>query len=225
MNLGLQKPGDASFPHGTKPLCLNSLARSVLAFIEGRQVTTFQEVADRIMAEISHLGGEGNTEKTTRRRVYDVLNVFLASDLIVREGKSIRYQRTEEGVSAEDTSEEEDDLSAELADKERRLHEKVRMLVAYETLIRRNANRERPPSAVQLPAIIVGFNSNISGRSNTSLDGKTLEIHASENPIFYSPMDVFGNIGFTNADQSESLRQYQDLAQLESVLFPGSDAQ
>jgi hypothetical protein len=93
------------------------------------------------------------------------------------------------------------------------------MLLAYETLMRRNAQSARPPSAVQLPVIVVGFKSSISGASNMSLDGKSLEIHASENPLFYSPMDVFERIPLPAADQIDALRQFPALASLEAALF------
>jgi hypothetical protein len=109
-----------------------------------------------------------------------------------------------------------------LRKKENALYEKVRMLVAYETLIRYNSIRQRGPSVVQLPAIIVGFSSTITGACNASLDGRSLEIQASENPVFYSPMDVFEKIGFPNANQSQTLRQFPELAALDSILFPSS---
>jgi hypothetical protein len=208
--------------HETKPLSLNHLAASVLQFIESRQFTTFQEVADRVGIEVSPHGQEAISERTARRRVYDVLNVFLASGLVVREGKSIRYQRLEDtdplgAVSADES------VPPALQEKARTLHEKVRTLVGYETLIRRNAGRDRPPSTIQLPAIIVGFSSSILGGCRSALDGKSLEIHASENPLFYSPMNVFQRIGFTNADHRETLRQFPALASLDSALFPRSD--
>jgi hypothetical protein len=79
------KFGDSKAAHEAKPLSLSHLAAAVLRFIEGRQSTTFQEVADRVSIEVSPVGSETVSEKATRRRVYDVLNVFLASGLVVRE--------------------------------------------------------------------------------------------------------------------------------------------
>jgi hypothetical protein len=66
---------------------------------------------------------------------------------------------------------EEEEMSSEIAGKDRQLHERVRMLVVCETLIRHNLPCERPISTVSVPPIIAGFNSSICSRSNRSLDG------------------------------------------------------
>jgi hypothetical protein len=202
--------------HSKRPLCLTALAASILTFLQSQVVTTLPAVTDQIWREVSEFGGDTNTEKTIRRRVYDVLNVLLASGIVVREGTSLRYQRSE--VPTEEI-EREDEISDELIKKEQLLNEKVQMLIAYETLIRRNSNRGRFGSIVKLPTIVVGFGNKTPKHSNSSQDGKVLEILISEKPVLYSPMDVLNRMGLSDESRKEAFRQFPELASLESSLF------
>ena len=204
---------------GQRPLCLNNLAESVMSFLRMKQVTTFQEVADYIVAKIGHQKSEPSAEKTTRRRVYDVLNVFLASELITKENKSIRYQSL---VALSDDSAmppNSQDLARVCKEKQEQLVRLIRLLLAYKALIARNEKTMRPPTAIPVPFIIVGFNSNIAGGSKAALNGKKLEMYALANPSFYSPMDVF-KLNFSDEVQRQVLREIPELAACESLVFP-----
>jgi hypothetical protein len=97
----------SAIPRREKPLCLNNLAASVMKFIEAARVTTFQDVADRLILEVSRFLRENKGDKTTRRRVYDVLNVFLAPGLIERSGKSIRFCLPSGGTDGETADSDE----------------------------------------------------------------------------------------------------------------------
>jgi hypothetical protein len=96
---------------------------------------------------------------------------------------------------------------------------KIKLLAAYRGLIARNSALKRPRSAVKLPAIIIGFNTNISGISNASLDGRILEIHSSENPMFYSPMDILDRLRVGLEYRREFFRQYPVLLPMEGLVF------
>lgn len=174
-----------------KPLCLSSLAEDVLHFIQERTNTTFQEVADMIVSK-----DDSSNEKTTRRRVYDVLNVFAAAGLISKEARSIKYQPLAHISELDNLSPQDKDLAKDCEDKRTMLMQRIKLLLSYKALIARNKQVARPVNAVQMPVIIVGFNNNILGESNSSLDGRSVEMNASENPIFYSPMDVFAKLQF-----------------------------
>lgn len=177
-----------------KPLCLGSLAEDVLHFIQERTNTTFQEVADMIVSK-THKDDSSN-EKTTRRRVYDVLNVFAAAGLISKEARSIKYQPLAHISELDNLSPQDKDLAKNCEDKRTLLMQRIKLLLSYKALIMRNKQVSRPVNAVQMPVIMVGFNNNILGESYSSLDGKSVEMSASEGPIFYSPMDVFSKLQF-----------------------------
>jgi hypothetical protein len=191
--------------------------------IQSNPVTTFQDAADVVVEEMrAEHSGHGD-DKNTRRRVYDVLNVFLASGLIIRDGRSIRFRGLGTPPPIEEIPESERAFARTCELKQARLVGQIKLLLGYRALIARNASQPRPASAVPLPTIIVGFNSNIEGDSNMSLDHKTLQIHASANPLFYSPMDVFQNVNLSTEVQRDELRQIPALAAMESFVF--GDAQ
>jgi hypothetical protein len=207
-------------PRREKPLCLNNLAASVMKFIEATQVTTFQDVADRLVLEVSRLPGESKGEKTTRRRVYDVLNVFLAAGLIERSGKSIRLCVPPDGADDEAAdSDEGRSIMNGCEEKQRLLKDKIRLLAAYKGLVARNMALQRPRSTVKLPSIFIGFNTNISGSSNTSLDGRRFEIQSSGKPVFYSPMEILEGVGLGQEYRREVFRQYPILSSMEHQVF------
>lgn len=200
-----------------KPLSLNSLAEDISHFIQEKVATTFQDVADMIVEKITQDDAESNNDKTTRRRVYDVLNVFLAAGVITKEGKQIRHQPLAH-ISEMDLMEQDRALSEDVEHKKALLIQRIKLLLAYKSLMVRNSQQRRPASAIQMPAIIVGFNSNISGGSKTSLDGRSVVMHASENPVFYSPMDVFERMGLPQELQRSILKETR-LASCEDLVF------
>jgi hypothetical protein len=194
-----------------------------MKLVQSKQTTTFQDTADAVVGDLKHSQHSQNDEKTTRRRVYDVLNVFLASGVITREGRSIRFRPLGATTPLSDVPECERPLAESCEQKQSKLISKIKLLLAYRGLIHRNSTGLRPATAIQLPAIIVGFNSNIQGDSSASLDQKSLQIQASANPSFYSPMDVLGNIGISVEAQREALRHIPALASMEPYVFGDVD--
>lgn len=160
-----------------KPLCLNNLSGSVLTYIINNPDTSYQKVADAFVQEMNQ-----ENEKTTRRRVHDVLNVFSATGLITKDSKMIHYQPIM-------LNQNEGSKVLRFEEKKKQLIQKINLLIAYQSLIERNKHRSRPSMTLQLPAIIIGFD-NRKGTSKGGIDGKTLEIYSSTKPHFFSPMDI-----------------------------------
>jgi hypothetical protein len=158
-------------------------------------------------------------QRTLRRRVYDVLNMFCATGLVVKDSKSIQYRpwlASRRSVMASDAGQQ---AGARLSLKENTLVEKVNLLLAHRLLIERNRECPRPRSAIQLPSIFIAFNDVGNGQVNQALDGKTLEIIAQSPSLFVSPMNVFHQFHFPVEKQIHCLRQMPVLADLESLLF------
>ena len=67
--------------------------------VEQKGKTTYNEVADELVAEFAVDTSEGASaldqqydEKNIRRRVYDALNVLMAMDIITKEKKNIMWR-------------------------------------------------------------------------------------------------------------------------------------
>lgn len=204
---------------GSKPLSLNNLSLAVMDIIKRNETISFKEVADKIINEMHKQSlDEANTERTIRRRVYDVLNVFFAADIISKDNKMIKYKLTATLTPSTPIPPRLQSLYERCEQKHEILMMKLKLLLSYQSLITRNASIARPSKVIHLPLMIVGFNSNIDGGSNRSLDGKSLEIHASENPTFYSPMNIFDKMQIPFDQFKEILKKTSGLSQLETDL-------
>eukprot|EP00727_Mastigamoeba_balamuthi_P010613 m51a1_g6174 hypothetical protein (440) ;mRNA; r:12065-13745 len=127
--------------------------------VENRRVTTYNEVADELVAEgglssqESSNGAAGATtgsaaaDQNIRRRVYDVLNVLIALGVITKEKKSIRWVGLPPNASDEAAKLEAERglLLESIQAKKERLMELATQKGIYTELVRRN--RERAAAA------------------------------------------------------------------------------
>lgn len=201
-----------------KPVTLNTISSITLNIIRSKQTTTFSEVADLVIKNCTGNIETGN-EKTTRRRVYDVLNVFLAAGLIKKEAKNINYVQNSETQNNQPISEEDSQLANQCEQLRESVINKLKAYLLYRSLLERNYNKSRPTESVQLPAIFVEFPTD-KGVSELSLDQKTLEITADQHPTFYSPVDILSSINLSIESQRELVRSTPLLARFEPFLFP-----
>ena len=89
----------------------------------------------------------------------------------------------------------------------------------YKLLIERNKKINRPNTAVQFPAIFVGFKDASNGEIKKSLDGKEVQIIASVPPMFFSPLNLLETIGFPVSSQIEYIRSIPNGNFFEELLF------
>lgn len=91
---------DEKSPNTQKPSCAGSVTKGLRHFsklvsdkVAERGVTTYNEVADELAADIraSKKQRHGYDQKNIRRRVYDALNVLMAMDIIAKDKKEIRW--------------------------------------------------------------------------------------------------------------------------------------
>jgi hypothetical protein len=172
------------FLPSAKPMSLACLAPKVLDHLKMTQVTTFIQAGDYVIALLE---SPPVHETTIRRRVYDILNVFLACNLITKSNGKIKWKAR----TVPSTISRDHEIHVQTLNKKRQEFAKsLRVLVRYRSLIDQNRLIRRPPRAIQLTAIFVGYRNVANGSSDCSLDGKKLTITSSSPPIFYSPMDV-----------------------------------
>ncbi|KAI9473621.1 MAG: transcription factor DP1 [Benjaminiella poitrasii] len=66
---------------------LRLFSKQVSDKVAQKGITTYNEVADELAAEIQHVVDQ----KNVRRRVYDALNVLMAMDIIAKDRKQIKW--------------------------------------------------------------------------------------------------------------------------------------
>jgi len=150
------KAGDKGLRHFSMKVCEK---------VEQKGKTTYNEVADELVAEFAVDTSEGASaldqqydEKNIRRRVYDALNVLMAMDIITKEKKNIMWR----GLPT-NTEQEGARLKMDLSSRKERLEKKrfhlqelLTQQISFKNLVQRNgAPRAEPADRIPLPFIIV----------------------------------------------------------------------
>lgn len=174
---------------------------------------TFAEVADSIVASIGP--NAVDSERTLRRRVYDVLNVLVAADFVAKVNKKLMFTKPWK------IPESATQFGLTVQRKKVALQDKLRILALWQLLIQRNKEITRPTATIPIDkTIFVGFRTNDNGDYGRVLDGRQLEIRAESPPLFFSPMDVVQKLGFSLADQKRVLSEIPDLQPMAKLLSP-----
>nr|XP_012572677.1 transcription factor-like protein DPB isoform X2 [Cicer arietinum] len=147
---------------------LRQFSMKVCEKVESKGRTTYNEVADELVAEFSDPSNsvlspdqQQYDEKNIRRRVYDALNVLMAMDIISKDKKEIQWKglpRTSLN-DIEELKTEHLGLRSRIERKAAYLQELEEHFVGLQNLIQRNEqlySSENPPSGgVSLPFILV----------------------------------------------------------------------
>uniref|UniRef100_A0A6N2KWI1 E2F/DP family winged-helix DNA-binding domain-containing protein n=1 Tax=Salix viminalis TaxID=40686 RepID=A0A6N2KWI1_SALVM len=142
---------------------LRQFSIKVCEKVESKGTTTYNEVADELVAEFADPINSVSTpdqqqydEKNIRRRVYDALNVLMALDIISKDKKEIQWK----GLPRTSLSDIEE-LKAERLGLRNRIEKKAAYLQELEeqNLIQRNeqlySSENAPSGGVSLPFILV----------------------------------------------------------------------
>ncbi|KAL4341236.1 hypothetical protein GQ457_08G019130 [Hibiscus cannabinus] len=147
---------------------LRQFSLKVCEKVESKGRTTYNEVADELVAEFADPGNsvaspdqQQYEEKNIRRRVYDALNVLMAMDIISKDKKEIQWKglpRT--SISdIEELKTERAGLRSRIDKKAAYLHELEEQFVGLQNLIQRNeqlySSGNAPSGGVALPFILV----------------------------------------------------------------------
>ncbi|CAG0883111.1 unnamed protein product [Cyprideis torosa] len=152
---------------------LRHFSMRVCEKVQKKGVTTYNEVADELVAELTNFSATGNVpitaaqqldQKNIRRRVYDALNVLMAMGILAKERKEIRWiglptNTAEEVVKLQ---QEQEQRLARVRAKTQRLQELLMQQIYYKNLISRNKLEETstgkkpaPSSFVSLPFLLM----------------------------------------------------------------------
>jgi len=133
------KGGDKGLRHFSMKVCEK---------VEQKGRTTYNEVADELVAEFVNAGIVGDAgedgvqydEKNIRRRVYDALNVLMAMEIITKEKKQILWKGLPSNTQQESTR-----MQMDLSSRQDRLHKKrlhlqelITQQISFMNLIKRN---------------------------------------------------------------------------------------
>jgi len=150
---------------------LRHFSMKVCEKVQMKGVTSYNEVADELVAEFSDPLNMINAQdsvmpydqKNIRRRVYDALNVLMAMNIISKEKKEIRWigLPTNSAQECQHLEIEKQKRIERIKHKTQQLQELILQQIAFKNLVQRNRDLEKsqgPPasnSAIQLPFIIV----------------------------------------------------------------------
>ncbi|XP_073006874.1 transcription factor-like protein DPB isoform X1 [Typha latifolia] len=182
--------------------------------VEAKGRTTYNEVADEILAELPSLVNKGEDiefdEKNIRRRVYDAFNVLLAIDVIEKDKKEIKWigfpsTRAEQIKKLEEIRL---DLLSRIQKKTAFLQEVGDQLVDLQKLMSRNQKLQKSANiseGVALPFLLVKIclSSHNMAAAKTSPKA-TVEIEISEDMQFV--LFDFNGAPFTLHDDASILK-------------------
>lgn len=148
---------------------LRHFSMRVCEKVEEKGTTTYNEVADELVAEETAGSTNENAmydQKNIRRRVYDALNVLMAMNIISKEKKEIRWigLPTNSVQECQELEKENRERRKRIEAKQQQLKQLILQQVAFTSLVNRNRDAEdrgqQPSSnsAIQLPFILVNTN-------------------------------------------------------------------
>ncbi|XP_030636299.1 transcription factor Dp-1b [Chanos chanos] len=150
---------------------LRHFSMKVCEKVQKKGVTSYNEVADELVAELSSgdsgvspNDSHGYDQKNIRRRVYDALNVLMAMNIISKDKKEIKWIGfpTNSAQECRELEAERQRRLERIKQKQAQLQELILQQICFKNLVRRNREMEKeanrsPPvnSVINLPFIIV----------------------------------------------------------------------
>ncbi|KAI7902519.1 E2F/DP family winged-helix DNA-binding domain-containing protein [Cokeromyces recurvatus] len=189
---------------------LRLFSKQVCDKVAERGVTTYNEVADELTAEIrGHGHDDGGSsrsralvdQKNIRRRVYDALNVLMAMNIITKDRKQIKWlgiptsgpglQYLKEEIQQEESRQQY--LLASIQNSTLLLDDTLRHLARLKHLIQRNHQRRYTQQSCHLPFFIVTSNQPIY-TEELSRDGKQALLNLGSSWMIKQDRDVLAKL-------------------------------
>ncbi|XP_028518226.1 transcription factor Dp-2 [Exaiptasia diaphana] len=142
---------------------LRTYGKLVCEILERKGTATFDEILDEI--------DNGTDKEKATRRIYDVLNVFQAMDIISRNGRNINwlgYSQEEQQMKAE-----KEGLEKKVEKKTKELEQLFVQSETYTSLLlsKKNVVKDQQQGVINLPFIAVRTSKNTKIQCYTSSDG------------------------------------------------------
>ncbi|ESO00116.1 hypothetical protein HELRODRAFT_113490 [Helobdella robusta] len=203
---------------------LRHFSMKVCEKVQRKQITSYNEVADELVSEISDETGEGEIsqmdqsfdQKNIRRRVYDALNVLMAMNIISKEKKEIKWigLPTNTDQEYQMLEQQEMEIMKRVQDKKKQLSELIIQQVAFKNLVERNRQLEEkneappPNSTIQLPFILVTTSKDTVIECNISSDKSEYSFKFDRVFSIHDDIDVLKAMGMAfNLDKGHCLKE------------------
>lgn len=187
---------------------LRHFSMKVCEKVQEKKVTTYNEVADELVAEFSKSTKNNSLanqydQKNIRRRVYDALNVLMAMNIINKEKKEISWVGLPSNAHQEYTNLEQEKKRRlqSIRDKTRVLQELIMNQISFKSLAARNKQHEvvhgipSQNSYIQLPFIVVNTNKKTIIDCSISHDKMEYHFHFNDKFEIMDDLDVLKKIG------------------------------
>ncbi|GAB2272307.1 hypothetical protein Dimus_007127 [Dionaea muscipula] len=174
---------------------LRQFSMKVCEKVESKGRTTYNEVADELVAEFAEPGNgpsrsdQQYDEKNIRRRVYDALNVLMAMDIISKDKKEIQWRglpRTSPS-DIEHMKVERIELRNRIEKRAAYLQELEEQYIGFQNLIHRNqrlyGSGNGPSAGVALPFILVQTRPNATVEVEISEDMQLVHFDFNSTPF------------------------------------------
>lgn len=200
---------------------LRQFSMKVCEKVESKGRTTYNEVADELVAEFADPSNSLATpdqqqydEKNIRRRVYDALNVLMAMDIISKDKKEIQWK----GLPRTSLNDIEE-LKAERLGLRNRIEKKTAYLqeledqfVGLQNLIQRNerlySSGNAPSGGVALPFILVQTRPHATVEVEISEDMQLVHFDFNSTPFkLHDDNSVLKAMKFCERQQSDDMAQ------------------
>ncbi|KAK4511227.1 uncharacterized protein ATC70_012441 [Mucor velutinosus] len=197
---------------------LRLFSKQVCDKVAKRGVTTYNEVADELAAEIQQKSTVPVDQKNIRRRVYDALNVLMAMEIITKDRKQIKwlglhhhqqqFAPLEQHDAAASLDIKQTILEQEIQQEESRQQQLLESIqkskhdlntafedfARLEKLVKRNQQQqqtEQQTQVVHLPFFMVSSNENIHTHWNHS---KEAVLYSNSNCSVHQDMDILAKL-------------------------------
>ncbi|KAI8639157.1 E2F/DP family winged-helix DNA-binding domain-containing protein [Parasitella parasitica] len=198
---------------------LRLFSKQVCDKVAERGITTYNEVADELAAEIQQKSTSPVDQKNIRRRVYDALNVLMAMDIITKDRKQIKWlglhhhqqqqqqqqqqcYSTEQIMLEQEIQQEESRQKHLLASIEKSKHDLNTALEDFarlEKLVKRNQQQqiqthiqtEQQTEAVHLPFFMISSNDSIHTHWSHS---KEAVLYSNSNCTVHHDVDILAKL-------------------------------
>ncbi|GAN02364.1 hypothetical protein MAM1_0021c01807 [Mucor ambiguus] len=197
---------------------LRLFSKQVCDKVAERGITTYNEVADELAAEIQQKSTVPVDQKNIRRRVYDALNVLRAMDIITKDRKQIKWLGLHHHQQQLTSIEPHDAAAASLDSKQMMLEQEIQQeesrqqqllesiqkskhdlsttfedFARLEKLVKRNQQQQiqQQTQVVHLPFFMVSSNENIHTHWNHS---KEAVLYSNSNCSVHHDMDILAKL-------------------------------
>ncbi|CAD8149931.1 unnamed protein product [Paramecium octaurelia] len=174
---------------------LRNLSVKVRDIVMELKSTTYKDVAQRLIQDLGQDGqlldlDNPKDEQNIKRRVYDALNVMIASKVLKKEGKKVisgMQGKTKTRRNETDNQKEELQTSKSIIkEKKKRLKELFTKMIALENLIKRNSTNELKNKFMFPILTLQGNQQQIKLR----MDSKVLKIMSQQRLVLHADLDI-----------------------------------